>query len=1083
MYYLRSILILLLCSLSSYSYSQLTAFSLDVIPTAETCTSNGSIQMNVSNPTAGSEIRYKLYLAPDFENHIAETMASSFLTLQAGTYRIRATQSLAGQFSMQEKDVVVDDLVEPLDYEMTDSVAFNCDVTATLTVIVLAGNPTFYEIISGPVLRPLQTSNEFTNLTSGTYLVRVFDDCNDALSKAYTFVIGNNDFSIGSPVLPEIFTSCSSVDITNQITSNTAAPILYPLVINYTVFAPDGSVAQNLSQNLSSGSASNLELLQNINLFGNQLFSVKIEVTDNCGNTFSEEFEINPNPKLIVQQQTADCGELFFTVTLTNYRPPFTLSFTAPTGFNPVSFNTNYPGPYQTSPVTFGSIDNTIPFGDYIVTVEDACGRTAQSDFSLIEKPLKPAVIAVNNGCNSNFGRVRILIPNSRKIVAISMTEAPAAFPGVLPVNMISFVNAAGVFNNPNLPVGEYTFFLTDSCGDTYTVVVKVPVFVFGALVATTRPDCNPSSGAVRLSTSNGPLVTMKITAAPPAFAFVLPYEVSTNITSNGIFVMSNLPAGIYTFEAADGCGFASQITVVIVGYTRNSDGFQINRKCELFDIIMNDTDESITGKQFWLQKYFTASSTWGHPYTGAAFVEGMIPTSTTGLELNNSSTLLNIFLSGDFRITKVFDSFDNGNPNAQCTDSYVAFTVAYELSILGAYNLSCDGGIGPDNVVIDVEGVAPFNFAMTAPSFLDNGANNTFANLADGSYNFQVTDDCGSIKNVPVEIGTLLPLVRAIEPKSMLVCRTDGVQFGVFPLIDQTPQILGNQNPNTYNITFHLTQLEANSGDNPLPDGYTNSSNPQTIYARVTHKTLPLCYATTSFLIFAGLTPSLSPVYPVFLCEGGTKTLTADAGYFNYEWSTGETTQSITITTIGTYTVTVKNTYQDFSCDASKSFVVTSSNKAVVESIDISDWSSSQNSVTVVVSGLGDYSYSIDNTNFQSSNIFINLLPGAYTVYVKDINGCGTTTAEFVLLNYPKFFSPNGDGYNDTWHIQFASFEPNLSVDIFDRYTKLITRLKSGDAGWDGTYNGHELPSTDYWFVVTRQNGVIYKGHFSLKR
>ena len=1080
---LRYILCILLYGLAANSYSQLSDFTFNCTATAETCTSNGLIEMTVGNTAPGADITYKLYLAPDFENHIAETMTPSFLTLNAGSYRVRATQTLGNQTNFKLQDIVVDDLVEKLEFEMTDSAAIDCDVTATLTVVVTAGSPVLYEIISGPVIRPLQSSNEFTNLPSGTYVVRVFDECNDALAKEYTFLIGNNDFSIGAPTFPDVFTSCNSVTITNQIGSNTPAPILYPLAVTYTVFAPNGTVSQTLSQTIASGPPNNLELVQNINLFGNDLFTVKIDVSDNCGNLFSEEFEIDASPKLTVQQDKAECGEFFFSLSLKNFLPPYNLTFSSPTNFTPTAFNTAYPGPYQADTVTFGSLENTCPFGDYTVTVQDACGRTSQLEFSFIEEPLDPTVNASNNGCDSAFGKVKILIPEERMIVAISITAAPSTFTSTLPADMLSFVNAQGVFNHPNLPIGNYTFSVTDDCGDTYTIDVTVPAFVFGELVATTRPDCNPTTGAVRLSTTNGSLATMKITAAPPAFAYTLPYDVSTNITSGGIFFMGDLPAGMYTFEATDSCAFNLQITVEIFGYTRTSDGFQLNRKCGSFDITMDDTDESITGKRFWLQKYFPETSTWGHPNTGAAYAEGTIPTNTNSKELINGATVLNIFLIGDFRIIKVFDSYENANPNAKCTDLYVEFSIAPELAILGAYNLSCDDGIGPNNVVIDVEGVAPFNFTMTEPMFVDNGENNTFVNLTDGSYNFRVTDDCGNIKNVPVEIGTLLPLVRALQPSSMLVCRTDGVQFGVFPLVDQTPQILGNQNPNTYIVTYHLTQAEANNGLNPLPDGYTNISNPQIIYARVTHKTLPLCYATTSFQIFAGMTPMLSATVPVYLCEGFSKVLTADAGYPAYEWSTGETTRSITVTEAGTYTVTVKNVYQDLTCDASKDFVVIESSKPTITNIDIFDWNAAEDNVTVTVEGLGSYLYSIDNINFQSSPIFTNLQAGVYTVYVIDEYGCGTADKEFVLLDYPRFFTPNGDGYNDTWHVQFSSYESNLSVDIFDRFTKLVARIKAGDAGWDGTYNGNELPSTDYWFVITRQDGKIYKGHFSLKR
>ncbi|MGK4569401.1 T9SS type B sorting domain-containing protein [Flavobacterium sp. 3HN19-14] len=87
------------------------------------------------------------------------------------------------------------------------------------------------------------------------------------------------------------------------------------------------------------------------------------------------------------------------------------------------------------------------------------------------------------------------------------------------------------------------------------------------------------------------------------------------------------------------------------------------------------------------------------------------------------------------------------------------------------------------------------------------------------------------------------------------------------------------------------------------------------------------------------------------------------------------------------------------------------------------------------------------------------------------------------MLLNYPKFFTPNGDGFNEKWQIKFAVFEPGMQIYIFDRYGKLITGFDSESQGWDGTYNGHPLPSDDYWFKVIRADGTIYRGHFTMKR
>ena len=137
---------------------------------------------------------------------------------------------------------------------------------------------------------------------------------------------------------------------------------------------------------------------------------------------------------------------------------------------------------------------------------------------------------------------------------------------------------------------------------------------------------------------------------------------------------------------------------------------------------------------------------------------------------------------------------------------------------------------------------------------------------------------------------------------------------------------------------------------------------------------------------------------------------------------------------------------------------------------------------ITVYATGLGNYEYSIDGIHYQDSNQFLALYSGEYTVHVRDKNGCGTSTEEVFLLMYPKFFTPNEDSFNDTWNIKFSDLETNLTVKIFDRYGKLIKELIQNN-DWNGTMNGHELPSDDYWFVATRTDGKEYKGHFSLKR
>lgn len=229
---------------------------------------------------------------------------------------------------------------------------------------------------------------------------------------------------------------------------------------------------------------------------------------------------------------------------------------------------------------------------------------------------------------------------------------------------------------------------------------------------------------------------------------------------------------------------------------------------------------------------------------------------------------------------------------------------------------------------------------------------------------------------------------------------------------------------------------------------------------------------------------PVISIKDEVILCENKSVTVNAGLGFSSYLWSTGASSPAISISQIGNYSVTVTQNHGSLVCSSTKNFTVILSNSPTVASIDIVDWTDNQNSITVNLSAnsIGDYEYSIDGINFQNSNVFNGLPNGAYTVTVKDLNKCGIATKEVYLLNYPKFFTPNGDSYNDNWRIKFSQSESNFEVRIFDRYGKLI-KIMNNQESWDGTYNGQLLPADDYWFYVTRNDKRIHKGHFAMIR
>ncbi len=146
------------------------------------------------------------------------------------------------------------------------------------------------------------------------------------------------------------------------------------------------------------------------------------------------------------------------------------------------------------------------------------------------------------------------------------------------------------------------------------------------------------------------------------------------------------------------------------------------------------------------------------------------------------------------------------------------------------------------------------------------------------------------------------------------------------------------------------------------------------------------------------------------------------------------------------------------------------------------------KNQIVTITDPVGQsYLYQLDFGPLQTSPIFENVAIGLHSVSVKDVNGCSALTDNNVLvIGYPKYFTPNGDSYNDTWNITALSNQLNTRIYIFDRYGKLLKDISPKGSGWDGTYNGKPMPSDDYWFTVEyleQSNVNKFKSHFSLKR
>lgn len=295
---------------------------------------------------------------------------------------------------------------------------------------------------------------------------------------------------------------------------------------------------------------------------------------------------------------------------------------------------------------------------------------------------------------------------------------------------------------------------------------------------------------------------------------------------------------------------------------------------------------------------------------------------------------------------------------------------------------------------------------------------------------------------------------------------------------------------PNGASIVFYSNENDAYVNQNPLSNSYTNS-NPysETLYVKITNNNA--CYSVSEVVIHINENPDLLPDETTLYCLNDFPTFTyLDAGITNgsinnytFTWEKDGTdlntnTSQIAINETGIYTVTVTNAN---GCSAIRTITVRPSNIATIDDVSIIE-ASSNNSITIYASGEGDYEYALDNNSFQDSNTFTNVSAGLYTIFVRDKNGCGLISKDISVLGFPKFFTPNGDGDNDTWK-PIGITSNQLTIKIFDRYGKLIKELNASENGWNGVFNGQNMASDDYWYHAVFQNGKEYFGHFSLVR
>lgn len=373
-------------------------------------------------------------------------------------------------------------------------------------------------------------------------------------------------------------------------------------------------------------------------------------------------------------------------------------------------------------------------------------------------------------------------------------------------------------------------------------------------------------------------------------------------------------------------------------------------------------------------------------------------------------------------------------------------------------------------------------------------------------------TEGCFGYVLKPFTI-TVQPLPEFNNPQNMLLdlakCDDDSIddKSTAFDLTTHTAMFIGNQTGVSASYHTSLDDAELGSIGISNPQNFANTTNPQQVFVRLENG-LTGCYKVSSFdlevvnPVIAGQPLDLNMCdlhdnglqwfnlsqNDALIKDGNTN---AAVHYYASEEDAENEVNPLSPVHVNAVPYNqqqiwarLENSSGCFGHDITSFYINVDIMPAITYDIDIVDFTETDNTISIsLYNNNENYEFSIDGVNYKDSNVFDGLAPGLYTIYIRSKNGCQEVEDQVVILNYPKFFTPNGDGVNESWTIPYLSLLPDAQVYIFDRYGKLITGYPGINPGWDGNLNGHALPATDYWFTLELEDGRMIKGHFAMIR
>lgn len=476
---------------SMISYGALPDFTLFVTKTNETCPGNGALTFMAFNTAQGSEVVFTIFYLPDAINPIATQNENTLGGLVAGDYRIIATQTLGDESNFVSQDVTILNNIVSLQYNLSGEHVV-CGADGKITVGITQGSAISFEIIAGPVLRPLQVSNVFDMLPVGYYQVRAFNPCGIGVVHDFTLISMPHVVLISHENM--VMEGCDTVHVSDKINSVPGGVIAYPLSVEYT-FNPPSGPPQVFTEIIDSGGASLEALSYTFSFIYNQPYSYTVKVTDNCGSVYTgNPVTFTPLLYAIMQTEPLGCNDLKLKVLAGGFSGlPFTVNFvSAPEGFDPAILNFGHPGPFSTNLIEYYNPSVPLPEGLYEIELTDACGHTATDSIEVVELPpiVNPISVTLWPGCELGMGTLQ-LYKNTGSFASAMLMQAPAAYPHALPYDISGFISGGNYIRMDSLPGGTYVFKTLTDCNVEQNTTVTVIGYEITSNVVAVIEGCN----------------------------------------------------------------------------------------------------------------------------------------------------------------------------------------------------------------------------------------------------------------------------------------------------------------------------------------------------------------------------------------------------------------------------------------------------------------------------------------------------------------------------------------------------------------------------------------------------------------